>query len=84
MGYAALGQVSHGLHMRLFIRTYILRHKQTGTSMVYVAMDLHSATSLRLQVVENLKLYHADLYALYNMDNIVLSPTHTHSGNLKT
>lgn len=43
-------------------------------------MDLHSAMALRLQVVEDLKLYHPSLYALYNLENIVLVPTHTHSG----
>lgn len=40
MGYAMFNQRTKGVHFRLFSRAYIIKHKLSGKTIVYVNMDL--------------------------------------------
>jgi neutral ceramidase len=77
-GYAA-GQEVEGLHMRLRARAFIIQSASTGKRVVYVNADLGAVfQSIKLEVVKKLKAKYGNVY---DHSNVMLTATHTHSGN---
>ena len=77
-GYAAM-QTADGLHMRLRARAFIIQDPVSGRRVVYVNTDLGAMfQSIKLEVVKRLQ---AKYGSLYGHDNVMLTGTHTHSGN---
>ncbi|KAJ3135483.1 hypothetical protein HDU90_003885 [Geranomyces variabilis] len=82
-GYAALAQKANGIHLRLKARAFIFASESAPTHrVVYVSTDVGWPSYRALKMVVNnlqAKLSPADA-ALYTLDNIMMSATHTHSG----
>ncbi|XP_053205328.1 neutral ceramidase-like isoform X2 [Panonychus citri] len=77
MGYAKLGQDSGGIHFRLFSRAFIVEDS-SGNRVVFVSADVCMIDqAVKTQVVARLQEKYGDLY---NIDNVLISGTHTHSG----
>ncbi|WP_281555967.1 neutral/alkaline ceramidase [Thalassomonas sp. RHCl1] len=79
LGYADLEQISSGIHTRLHARAFIIaEHDNVNQRVVMVSADLGMLTqSVKQGVVAKLRQKYGDLY----LDaNVMLSPTHTHSG----
>ncbi|MCH7959579.1 MAG: neutral/alkaline non-lysosomal ceramidase N-terminal domain-containing protein, partial [Candidatus Hydrogenedentes bacterium] len=77
-GFVREGQVSEGIHFRLWSRAFVMVDPESDTRLVFVSADIGSIThTLHSEVVERLR---ADYGNLYTADNVILSATHTHSG----
>lgn len=82
MGYALPGQRGTGIHMRLRARSYVVLDTDTDKRVVYVSVDGGMGSDIvNKMVIEylNSKLSPAE-QNLYNLDNVAISGTHTHSG----
>ncbi|XP_014661394.1 PREDICTED: putative neutral ceramidase C [Priapulus caudatus] len=80
MGYAKPGQLTGGIHLRLFARAYVVAEmRNINRRTVFVSCDMGMASQLvTMKVFSKLKtLFGADMYT---KDNVVISGTHTHSG----
>ncbi|KAJ3300745.1 Neutral ceramidase [Borealophlyctis nickersoniae] len=82
-GYAELGQKANGIHLRLKARAFIFASASNPSRrVVFVSSDMgspsHRTRKLAVQYLQS-KLSGADA-ALYSIDNIMVSATHTHSG----
>lgn len=78
MGYAMLGQRTHGLHLRLRARIFIIEDKKTKNRVVYVNNDLGMCMlAIKESLVDRLK---SAGYTQYTRDNLIIAATHTHSG----
>ena len=79
LGYAELSQKTAGIHTRLHARAFILaEHDNRQQRVVMVSADLGMVTqSVKQGVVKRLQQKYGNLYT---HDNVLLSPTHTHSG----
>jgi len=76
MGYAAPGQVSSGIHMRQYARTFII--DDGANRIVYVNIDCGMIDqAIKTEVVNRLKM---KFNSTYSVKNVLLSGTHTHSG----
>ncbi|WDV47179.1 neutral/alkaline ceramidase [Clostridiaceae bacterium M8S5] len=79
MGYADSKQSNRGIHLRQRARTFIIKHPQTSTSVVYVNVDLGMCfQSIKNGVVN--KLADKGHGKLYHDKNIMINATHTHNG----
>eukprot|EP00698_Gefionella_okellyi_P004791 TRINITY_DN14435_c0_g1_i1.p1 TRINITY_DN14435_c0_g1~~TRINITY_DN14435_c0_g1_i1.p1 ORF type:complete len:704 (-),score=137.13 TRINITY_DN14435_c0_g1_i1:1064-3175(-) len=77
MGYAMVGQRTHGIHFRLRARAYIF--DDGAKRVVFVNVDACMVMEgIKLTVVQRLQ----DKYGpdLYTNDNVMLSGIHTHAG----
>ena len=79
LGYAELAQISSGIHTRLHARAFIIaENDDSNQRVVMVSADLGMLTqSVKQGVIAQLKQKYGDLY---QDANVMLSPTHTHSG----
>jgi neutral ceramidase len=77
MGYAQLHQKGHGIHTRLFARTFIIEDERQSR-IVFVSVDagMISHVIKRNVIVELQKKFGST----YRFDNVMISGTHTHSG----
>ena len=79
LGMAVLGQKTAGIQSRLYSRAYIIADPATNKRVVIVSADIWGVTqAIKMDVVRRLKKEYGD--ELYNVDNVLLSGTHTHSG----
>ncbi|KAI8818710.1 Neutral/alkaline nonlysosomal ceramidase [Fimicolochytrium jonesii] len=82
-GYADLSQKANGIHLRLKARAFIFASQANpARRVVYVSTDVGwpSYRTLKMVVTSlRAKLSAADA-ALYSVENIMMSATHTHSG----
>lgn len=46
MGYANFGQVTAGIHQRLWSRTFIVANTLTGPRIVLVTLDTHAGSEI--------------------------------------
>ena len=77
-GYASVGQVGEGLHLRLRARAYHVTDVATQTTLVYVATDLWAISNhIKREVL--LRLEEVIPGEVTN-ENLVIGCTHTHSG----
>ncbi|KAM6951068.1 neutral ceramidase [Aplochiton taeniatus] len=76
MGYATLDQTAAGIHTRLYSRAFIIDDGRKRVVFVTAEIGMVSQR-LRLEVLKELELKYG---SLYRRDNVVLSGTHTHSG----
>lgn len=78
-GYAKVGQLTSGIHMRLRARAFAFQHEPSGKSCVYVVADLGMVSEWLTQTVLTRLEAHPELPAgLYTRENVMLSATHTH------
>ncbi|TMW56576.1 hypothetical protein Poli38472_006586 [Pythium oligandrum] len=78
-GYAKVGQLTSGIHMRLRARAFAFRHEPTGSACVYVCCDLGMISEWVTQtVISRLSVHPAIPKAAYSRENVMLSATHTH------
>ncbi|XP_013402701.1 neutral ceramidase isoform X2 [Lingula anatina] len=78
MGYANPSQKSHGIHMRLYSRAFIIADAAKTSRVVFVNVDACMISDIMKKKVAN-KL--KTLYnGLYDETNVCVSGTHTHSG----
>ncbi|KAJ8730528.1 hypothetical protein PYW08_001941 [Mythimna loreyi] len=76
MGYAEVGQSGRGLHLRQFARSFIF--VKGNTRIVLVTAEVQAVgIAVRREVVKNLQERYGDMY---NLRNVILTGTHTHSG----
>ncbi|XP_050428136.1 neutral ceramidase [Adelges cooleyi] len=75
MGYGKMDQRGMGIHLRQFSRAFII---EDGNSRIaFVSVDSAMlGDNMKIEVLKNLK---PKLPGLYNLDNLMLSSTHTHS-----
>lgn len=74
-----LNQRTHGIHFRTYARAIAVASKVNGERFVIVNLDLCMSTiAVKATVVERIQ-QHPQLAKYYNMDNIVLTSTHTHA-----
>lgn len=77
-GYAS-GQEITGFHSRLYARAFIVVDQESGNRVAYVSCDMGAIfQSVKIGVVKQLRDTFADLY---HDENVILTATHTHSGN---
>lgn len=79
MGYAAISQVSAGIHMRQRARAFIVVDQANGKRSVFVNNDLGMVFQGVQQAV--IRTLQSKYGSLYGADNIILSATHTHGGS---
>ena len=76
-GYAQPTHIANGVHTRLTARAFIIGEPDDGERLVFVVTDLLNVSQeMRLSVVDELQARYGELY---EVDNVVLSATHTHS-----
>lgn len=77
MGYADLGQVSSGLHMRQHSRAFVIADPESGERVVHVLADAGMIfQSVRDAVLAELEQRFGDTYS---ERNVMLTATHTHA-----
>ncbi|KAJ2950251.1 hypothetical protein O0L34_g11613 [Tuta absoluta] len=75
MGYADLGMRGEGIHLRQYSRAFIF--KKGDTRIVLVSADVQAVgVHVRREVVKKLQAQYGDIY---NLRNVILTGTHTHS-----
>ncbi|OWR41276.1 neutral ceramidase isoform 1 [Danaus plexippus plexippus] len=76
MGYAEMGQKGGGIHLRQFSRAFIF--VRGDTRVVLVTADVAAlGIAVRREVVRKLQQQYGNLY---DIRNVILTGTHTHSG----
>jgi neutral ceramidase len=76
-GFGREDQVSEGIHIRQKARAFIIADTQGDKRIVFVSVDIGSIEHhITLEVLRRLKEQFEDLYQL---DNVILSATHTHA-----
>jgi neutral ceramidase len=77
LGYVRPDQITEGIHLRQYSRTFVIADAQAKHHLAIVTTDLQSIThSMVLSVLEKL---HAELGDVYHLDNLILAATHTHA-----
>jgi neutral ceramidase len=78
-GFGRPDQIGEGIHMRLRSRAFVIAEiDNPGDRLVFVSADLGSIDHhITLEVVERLQRQYGELY---NLDNVLITATHTHSG----
>ncbi|KAK6626773.1 hypothetical protein RUM44_009250 [Polyplax serrata] len=75
MGYGKFDQKGTGLHLRQWARSYIIG--DGDKTIVFVNVDVAMiGDGVRIQVIKNLQKLCGPIY---NLDNVIISGTHTHS-----
>jgi neutral ceramidase len=77
-GYNSPGSIMEGLSMRLFARAFIAASPESGKRIVFVSAEMvHMTESIKPGVLKELN--QRGLGSYYNVDNIMLTGTHTHA-----
>ncbi len=78
-GFGRPDQIGEGLHIRLRSRAFVVAQADDpGRRLVFATVDLGSIDHhITLDVVERLQQRYG---LVYNLDNVILTATHTHSG----
>jgi neutral ceramidase len=77
MGMASIEQKTEGIQSRLFARAFIVCDQQSDKRVVILSADIWSCTqAIKMEVVKRLNSIFGNLY---NLENVLLSGTHTHS-----
>jgi len=77
-GFSKEGQNTEGLHNRLKSRAFIFVDPKTQKRLLFASVDIGSIEHhVVLEVIDQLSKKYGDLYQL---DNTILSATHTHAG----
>ncbi|GAB6018522.1 hypothetical protein CHUAL_000219 [Chamberlinius hualienensis] len=76
MGYAMMDQTASGIHLRQFSRAFIIGDGTNRVAIVSVDAGMIT-TAVTIGVMEGLEKRFG---GLYNVRNVLLSGTHTHSG----
>ncbi|KAJ0406068.1 hypothetical protein ATCC90586_002950 [Pythium insidiosum] len=78
-GYAKVGQLTSGIHMRLRARAFVFHHEPTRAACVYVVCDLGMISEWVTQtVISRLAVHPAIPTGTYTKENVMISATHTH------
>ncbi|GLD99376.1 hypothetical protein PINS_up008095 [Pythium insidiosum] len=78
-GYAKVGQLTSGIHMRLRARAFAFHHEPTRAACVYVVCDLGMISEWVTQtVLSRLSVHPAIPTGTYTRENVMISATHTH------
>ena len=76
-GFGRQDQISEGIHIRQNARAFIIADSDRAKRIAFVSVDIGSIEHhITLEVVDRLKQQFGDTYQL---DNVILSATHTHS-----
>ncbi len=77
LGYVRPDQITEGIHLRQYARTFVIADRDAKKHLAIVTTDLQSVThSMVLSVLEKLA---AEIGDVYHLDNLVLAATHTHA-----
>src|ERR1700730_18469094 len=76
-GFADKRQKTTGVESRLYSRAFIVEDQGAWTRVVIVSADIWAGTSVVKQEV--VKRLQEKFGALYRIDNVLISGTHTHS-----
>ncbi|XP_070501722.1 neutral ceramidase [Chironomus tepperi] len=77
MGYAQLNQRGHGIHTRLYARTFIVED-ELKNRVCFVSVDAGMIShAVKRNVIRELQ---KKFGTIYRYDNVMISGTHTHSG----
>lgn len=78
-GFGRSDQLGEGIHMRQRARAFVIaEHAQAAQRLVFVSADLGSVDHhIALEVVERVQ---AARPGYYDLDNVIVSATHTHAG----
>ncbi len=77
LGYVRPDQITEGIHLRQYARTFVFSDREATKHLAIVTTDLQSVThSLVLSVLDKLR---EELGDMYHLDNLVLAATHTHA-----
>ncbi|XP_072038922.1 uncharacterized protein [Amphiura filiformis] len=78
MGYANPGQVTGGIHLRMYARAFVIAEPDDSKRFVFVSIDGGmQGQGVTLEVVKQLKAKFGDRYT---EKNVAISGTHSHSG----
>ncbi|OWZ23780.1 Neutral ceramidase [Phytophthora megakarya] len=77
-GYAKVGQLTSGIHMRLRARAFAFFDPQTHSHCVFVCAELGMVSEWVTQTVVSRLETHPELPRVYSRENVMLSATHTH------
>ena len=79
-GFGRADQIGEGIHIRQRSRAFVIAQADDpARRLVFVSADLGSIDHhITLEVVERLQQHFGELY---NLDNVIISATHTHSGS---
>jgi len=77
LGYVRPDQISEGIHLRQYARTFVVAQPDGAARLALVTTDLQSVThSLVLSVLDRLRPVTGDAYTV---QNVVIAATHTHA-----
>ncbi len=77
LGYVRPDQITEGIHLRQYARTFVISDREATKHLAIVTTDLQSVThSMVLSVLDKLQ---AELGDVYQLDNLLLAATHTHA-----
>ncbi len=77
-GFVRADQITEGIHLRQYCRTFIIVDPASGRRLALSVVDMGSVTyELWHEVLDGLQEKYG---AMYGRENFVLSATHTHSG----
>jgi len=77
LGYVRPDQITEGLHLRQYARTFVIAQADGSKPLAIITTDLQSITqAMVLSILEKLK---AELGDVYSLDNLILAATHTHA-----
>jgi len=77
LGYVRPDQITEGLHLRQYARTFVIAEADGSKPLAIVTTDLQSITqAMVLSILEKLK---AELGDAYKLENFILAATHTHA-----
>ncbi len=77
LGYVRPDQITEGIHLRQYARTFVVAEADGKRRLAIVTTDLQSIThSMVLSVLESLS---AKLGDVYRLDNVIIAATHTHA-----
>ncbi|KAL4115931.1 hypothetical protein PRIC2_012935 [Phytophthora ramorum] len=78
-GYAKVGQLTSGIHMRLRARAFVFHDPQTRTHCAFVSAELGMVAEWVTQTVVRRLENHPELpQGAYRHENVMISATHTH------
>eukprot|EP01094_Clydonella_sp_ATCC50884_P026865 TRINITY_DN7502_c0_g2_i1.p1 TRINITY_DN7502_c0_g2~~TRINITY_DN7502_c0_g2_i1.p1 ORF type:complete len:743 (-),score=213.42 TRINITY_DN7502_c0_g2_i1:173-2401(-) len=79
MGMANVEQIAHGIQLRLYSRAFVFQDPNTSVRVAWASVDVAFIPGgLAVAVTQKLAAYFGS--SRYNVQNVMLSATHTHSG----
>ena len=77
-GFARADQITEGVHTRLYARAYVIANKDASSRIAIVVADIGSITNyMQLDVI---KMLQDRFGSQYDLNNVILTATHTHAG----